>query len=121
MDWLRDVGAFAQVVVVASLSLFIAALVAVTRGCTRRAAVTILVLSALPCVVGFVGLVAEMFASNRQIEALRAPTPKDLAAGVYRSTLCFGLGLVGSAVSGVLALVAFLRTTKPDEPPPIEP
>jgi uncharacterized membrane protein len=121
MDWLRDAGAFGQVVVAASLSLLVAGIAALRGGCTQRMALALLVLSVLPCAIGFAGLLAEMTASNQQIETLRAPTPRDLAGGIHRSMVCLWLGLAGSAVCGLLALVAFLRTSKPEGPPPIEP
>lgn len=60
-------------------------------------------------IVGIGGTIAGMARSFRKIEGLQAPTPKDLAQGVYESTTFVTLAAVCSAVGALVFFVALCR------------
>ena len=92
--------------------------VAATRG-PREVAVRLLVVCALPFVVGIVGAVAEFQRTSEVIETLKAPTPRDLSSNIAEGTSSILLGLAGTAFSGVAGLVALRRSNRDEEPPPL--
>ncbi len=118
MDWLRSIGALAEIVAAFTLVLVVAAIVVATARGPRRLSIVLLVASAMPFVCGSIGLVGGYFASMNKIESADAPTPKDLVAGVRDSALCFAVGAAGSFVSVAAAVVAFMRSPAVGESPP---
>ena len=119
MDWLRATGEFGRLTLAATAGVTIAALVAAYWRAPRRIAIGLFVLCLLPAALGFVGTVAHVATSTERIHALRAPTPRDLSADVDASQACLLLGMAGSAIALVAAALAYVRSPRPEDPPPI--
>ncbi len=119
MDWFRATGEFGRLTLAATAGVTIAALVAAYWRAPRRIAIGLFLLCLLPGALGFVGTVAHITTSSQQIRTLRAPTPRDLSAEVDASQTCLRLGMAGSAIALVAAALAYVRSPRPDEPPPM--
>jgi hypothetical protein len=111
-------GLWAWVIVALTAALLAAGVCASVVRVRRGVAVALLAAASLLPVIGLAATIVGMFHSMRTIETLDAPTPKDLAAGVHQSTVCFALGFVGLVVCGITGFVALHRSRRPDASPP---
>ena len=119
MEWIRGAGEYGRLIIAATAGVGIAALVAAWVRAPRRIAIALLVVCLMPATLGAVGMFGTIVRSSREIESMRAPTPRDLAAEVQAGQSCLLLGMAGSALALVAAAAAYARSPRPDDPPPL--
>ena len=119
MEWIRGAGEYGRLIIAATAGVGIAALVAAWVRAPRRFALGFLVLALLPIALGAVGMIVMIVQSSRDVPTLMAPTPKDLAADVYTRVCYMLLGSAGTALALVAAAAAYVRSPRPEDPPPL--
>ena len=119
MAWIHGAGEYGHLIIAATAGVGTAALVAAWVRAPRRIALGILVLALLPIALGAVGMIVTIVQSSRDVPTLMAPTPKDLAADVFTRMCCMLLGSAGTALALVAAAMAYARSPRPEEPPPV--
>jgi hypothetical protein len=118
MEWIRQTGAFGLMVLATAGGVIAGALyAAVVRG-PRRVAVVILVLSVLPAGVGLAGMIERIVHGPGHDAPYRMPTPKDYALNIMVANRCMLLGLAGTALAIAAGAVAYVRSARPEDPPP---
>jgi hypothetical protein len=118
MEWFRATGDFGPLIVAVAAAHVIASVVAARIRSPRRVAVGLLITGASPALVGIVGMLRWSVWMSRTTDTLRAPTPKDLAGGIYSGLCCVELGAAASAVALIAAAVVYVRSPRPEVPPP---
>lgn len=71
-----------------------------------------LALTVLGPTAGLVGTVLGMIASFQKIETLKAPSPDDLAVGVYGSMIATAAGLLVGCIGVALLITAVIRLSR---------
>jgi len=112
-DGFLDTGPAGWVILALAVALLIADVVAATSRVSRRTAVILLLSALFPQVVGVANTLTTTLRSFEEIRALKAPTPRDLAAPIHRANRCTILAGVATVVCLAGGLVVYFRSTPP--------
>lgn len=116
-NWLGGIGPFGWTIVILTIAIVAAGIVASAVRVRRGVAIALLVAAVVPQFIAFGETVVGMRSSFEVIETLKAPTPRDLSGAVHQSVRVTTLALVGTFVCGVTGLAALLRARKPEAAP----
>ena len=118
MEWIGQTGGYGLMVLATAGGLIAGALYAACVRGPRRIAVLILVLALLPAGFGIAGMLDRIRHGPPHDASYETPTPRDYAVNVMGANRCMLLGLAGAALAVAGGAVAYVRSPRPEEPPP---